>query len=827
MRQLSQTEAVRGREMSQHDRNRLITRRRQLVTEADQVRRRIKELESRPPQDAPTSPRAMQGKHSMPTAGRGRGNFQPMLQGPLTNVGAPQKYGPSLNGPSPSFVPQFGATISPEEGFTNAWAVPPNGIFMPPPPFDGAMAGPLPNMMPLTGALAPVHREIPQCDGARSLADHGVDSPDRSRAISIKAPEGKSGLRSVLNPMSPVYKPSMADDQKTAAPAAQRRVVTPLSPMQKLAAPVPSAVNSSIATDETVSPSKRDTLVQSSSVASFGTSDFFPDNPREYSARPYAYENSKDRENDNPQDDADAITPVREAWKSSAPDTGNRNDPAAPPGTPIYYSATTTHAPQPAKAESSDLRHTHADIADRQSHNISPKSRREFVLGQENGGQDGNPTFSSPPEDTSSQNCVMVGSLQEKSGDWLHGWATGLQRRAFDERPKELTSEWLDGYCEGIKASVQPRTGPSTAPHPSTISTASLTAMSNTGSPMKAHSRRPSPAMASRSSSRLQVVENAPGMSRPPFEISTRSIDGLKQAIVAPQNENAVLTPAANGLHVSETTVNLGAWAKKPHNGPTMELPGLGYPIPQRNSTALRHGIMSEGNNDMGTKAAFDCAPEQLQPTRPALAPTLSTASVASGTIGTGGGISTTGNRISSLASIDSSLPGQWPANRVMTPSEWRYAGASQNTSITTGFFAQSQFDGTDDALLSARPATQLTTGVPGAQQRVTSDSHDRSSSRGRFREGSIDRVTSPPTSPRVMSPATSSHGTPIQRDSKKVSPRKGPSPTKVIGNLAERVGIKVTSPTPFETGDEPASPPGKRHWGMRDWMKSSKGNNV
>ena len=70
----------------------------------------------------------------------------------------------------------------------------------------------------------------------------------------------------------------------------------------------------------------------------------------------------------------------------------------------------------------------------------------------------------------------------------------------------------------------------------------------------------------------------------------------------------------------------------------------------------------------------------------------------------------------------------------------------------------------------------------------------------------------------------------PSRRDSKKHSPRKGPSPTKVkFESLAEKVGIKVTSPTPSETGEdtvEPMSPSSKRHWGVRDWIKGSKNNN-
>ena len=778
----------------------------------------------------------MKGRHSVSSAGFVRGNVQPMLQGPPMNGGAPHQYGQHLNGPPASFTSQFGSTPSPDEGFNNGngWMLPAAGLFMPPPQFDGGMAAPVPMMqsLPFTGALAPSIAAIPQTDGTRSLADHRLESPDRSRAVSIKAPDGKSGLKSGLNPMSPAYKPSTAAGKDTSASAIHRRVATPLSPMHQLSAPVSNTVDSSSATDETAVPNKRHDLVQSSSVTSFKTADFFPGNPKEHSARQHVYAQSYDKENEDTEGDTDAVTPVRDTFKSSAPDTGDHNAPAAPPGTPIYYSAPTTHAPQPAKAESSNTQQATMDVADRQAHNISPKNKRDFIFINEDPSQQAPSTASSPPEDAKSQPAERSDNLQDKSAKWLHGFAAGLQKQQpHIEIPGFFTTcgeDWLAGYCIGIKATA-PLTAAATAVQdPPAVNNSSLTALSNTGtsSPMKALSRRPSPAIASRSSSRLQAVENASSSTtRLPFESSTKSIDCLKQAIIAPQNENAILTPAANGLHVSEAPFNLGTWAMKPHNHPSMELPGLGDPLPECHRVAPR-----EGSPDEKAKLALDRTSEQMQPARPALQSNLSTASIASGSVGTGGGVPTPSNRVTS---IDSSMLTQWPAkhwpaNRVTTPSEWRSAGVQQSTGLNTGFFAHPQFDGTDDTSARSRSATQLTTGAPGAPQRVTSDTHARLSSGGRFREGSIDRITSPPTSPRPMSPANSPYGTPVRRDSRKNSPRKGPSPSKVMGNLAEKVGIKVTSPTPSEMGDEPASPSGKRGWGgVRDWMKSSKGSNV
>ncbi|KAI5362666.1 hypothetical protein Slin14017_G063470 [Septoria linicola] len=814
---VNRNEAVHGRDMPRADRERLFARRRGLVNQMNTVRIAIKDLKTQPPANAPTSPRAMHNRQSI---SGGQAQLPGFAQGqPLVNGRASAQVHNALFPVSQQgFGAHFGPTPSPEDGIVGSqWFNTPAAMLGAPPSFDGAMAVPFLNSasgMQMPSITAPLPAPIPQADGthslAASLADLRIASPDRSRAISIKAPDAKSanGLKSALNPMSPVYRPN-ATDSKDSAPSANG--------MQKLSSSVQSGSKSSAATDETVSPIKD--LIHSSSISSLGTADFFPNNTRDHSTRQHVYAQSDDKENDDPERETDLSTPVRDAHMSGASDTGNGRAPVAPPGTPVYFSSTATHAPQPGKA-AEDLRpQLPTDIANRQAHNVSPKSKREFQFVHEQPAHIAICPSSSPPEAQSAHADAGVPDLASKSRDWLEGYTTGLQRHHFQPA---CSKDWLDGYCDGLRASAS-----LTAARASTTSLATP----HTGSPMKAIARRPSPALPSRSSSKLQPVENSLVMSRSPFETSTRSTDCLKQAVFAPQNENAILTPAANGPHVQDTTHNLGTWAKKPHNAPAVELPGLGYPFPQRSNAADRHSVTSENDADSKVKTVIqDRTSEHLSTTRAGLSPALSTASVISGSIGSGGGAPTPSNRISSLTSIDSSMSYQWPANRVMTPGEWRSAGTSQNTGLVTGFFAQGQYDGIVDVQPLPQETSQLTGGIPGTTQRAT-DAHARLSSGGRFREESIDRITSPSASPRPMSPSTPTDGTPVRHDSKKSSPRKGPSPTKIkFESLAEKVGIKVTSPTPSEAGDdgaETASPSSKRHWGVRDWIKGNKTSNV
>ncbi|PIA89565.1 hypothetical protein CB0940_06807 [Cercospora beticola] len=814
---LDQTEAKFGKDMSREERNRLFARRRQLVGMLDTIRKSLNALNRPSVALGRASPRALQGRASVSPPGRGR--LPPYFQANSVNNSAAPPYAPAFGPaqtafgaplvPAPSSVQEYGAT---------AWPYGPPNAFPQLPPFDGAMAPPLQGLAPAlsqSNMMAPVPANIPQSDGAHSFSESRADAAERSHAVPITAPNSKlsNNMRSKLNPTSPAYKPTASSDGS----CVERRAGAAQSPGHKLPALPESVSKSSTATDDTISPVKKDALTHSSSVSSFATADFFPRNPREHSTRQHVYTQSGNKENEDPEDDhANFNTPSREVHQPRHPDTNESRAPVAPPGTPVYYSAAATHAPQPAKLAEPARQQTRSGVTDRQMNNISPKNKRDYPFVYEQPGKAAHYPTSSPTGTNNSAEDTGAVNLKDKSPEWLDGYTCGLQRRSFQP---ECGNDWLNGYCDGLKASAS-RSKPARSSAPFS------------GSPMKSISRRPSPAVPSRSASALQSAQHSMNASRPPFETNTNSIDCLKQAIIAPHNENALLMSGVNSSQFNDTMPNLGTWAKKQQQSrPTIELPGLGLTLPQRNATADRQGIMSEGNNDIKSKIASERTSEHLQTARPTLPATLSTASIASGSLGTGGGMPTPSNRVTSLGSIESSLFNQWPGNRVMTPGEWRSAGTSQNAALTTGFFAHGQFDGTIDPQTLPHRASQLTAGVSGAPQRVTSDVHTRMSSGGRFREASLDGITSPPTSPRAMSPATSPTGTPARRDSKKHSPRKGPSPTKgKFESLAGKVGIKVTSPTPSEVGDdmvETNSPSGKRHWGVRDWIKGGKGNNA
>ena len=168
-----------------------------------------------------------------------------------------------------------------------------------------------------------------------------------------------------------------------------------------------------------------------------------------------------------------------------------------------------------------------------------------------------------------------------------------LQSWALSRKPIEAdrAGEFLDGYCAGT-AEVEslPRSDHRMA------------------GPMKSVSRRPSPCMLqSRSSSRMQRTDQAePTPARSPFENNVHSMDTLKEAVFAPQNEDAVLTPAGGWSRTSNErqfqTREHGA--KQPGNLPLLlslfvhtRGDGLaGFPFPHRTASMVRRqGVMSRG----------------------------------------------------------------------------------------------------------------------------------------------------------------------------------------------------------------------------------------
>ncbi|KAK4494169.1 hypothetical protein PRZ48_014467 [Zasmidium cellare] len=783
LKDVDKTEVIHGRTMGRVAKDALIAKRRELVMNMDKIRKAIKGLKSQPPANAPTSPRAMLSRQSMSPP---RTRLPPFLQKqqPDNNtVQAP--FGGFGNGPPAVFGGQFGnqPTPSPEETYaSHPWAMPPPGMFVPPAPFDGGMAAPF-AVFPQSAQLGVigdhlpprVEEGIPQNDGTRSMADVRIGSPHLSHAVPIKAPDGKpaTNLKSILNPMSPAYKPGVP------SMSVRDRVPTPLSPLRQLQ-PQPQSQKASIATNETISPAKKSTHLQSSSVSSFETADFFPRNTREFSLRP---DPSDGKENTDPE--LPGAGPNVSPATPHSQHQSNYRAPAPPPGTPVYQNNVAIKD----STLQSNLQGPRIEVPNRSTHNVSPKSKREWLFIQEHPDAMAQHASSSPEKTVAGhdEGCVSAGPLgtadaSNISREWSEGFEAAMQRRPIGNRGGDS----LQGYVAGLlKLSTMES---SSAPRD--------TAGPSTGSPL---SRRPSPAMPGQA----QMIEKLAPSPRPPFETASQSMDTLKQAVFAPQNENAILTPAVDGPHVNEGSYNLGAWAKK------MEA----FPFPERTSSVVH--VPSQVNtgaqaHSSGARATTDSAHT---------VEVASNASIASGKA------PIAANRISSMTSIDSNM---WPKSRIMTPSEWKTGTIGMAAGVATGYFANAQFDGTNDVQRFLRMPGQYTDAVSytGANQsqRVTSIT---SNNPGRFREGSLDGLSNPPASPsQALSPNLTPRDSPAKESPskrKEGTPVKNPSPAKAkFEHMAEKVGIKVASTGKSSniSAAEPISPTGKTGRRWRDVWK-------
>ena len=755
LKELDKTEVLHGRTMSKAAKEALVGKRRELVIKMDNIRKAIKSIKTMPPADAPTSPRAMQKRQSMspprnrlpaflqqraPQSNETAMQSMPPTFGPLFGMSQPQQY----NG-------QFGfqPTPSPDSAYSNQpFNMAPPGVFVPPPPFDGSLAPPFQPFSESTGqAVQSSHpngsmptnptaddAQLPQTDGARSFADlQMVGPPRQSCAVDIKMPEPKpaAALRSNLNPMSPAYKPGpgvlqdAGNADKPSAKSVKDRAPTPLSPLHQLR-PSMAVTRTVNVTEDTISPRKKSPHLHSSSVSSFETADFFPRNTREYSTRKHAYpepsSHSEGKENVNPQhhphasDDVPA-TPNSDFDSHGKPVEAHKmkatpyKPPAPPPGTPIAQDVSKSR-PQVPISINDTLLHQQArgidvgSLPDREAHNLSPKGRRqEYLFVQEHPSQMASQTSSSPEKLQSCREELAVTSspgdnidFTEASCEWIEGYRAGLARIPVGS---DRAGDFLNGYCAGLLKSkpASSKLGPST------------------GSPTKSMSRRPSPAaISSRTSSRQQVDHREPAITRPPLETALQSMDTLKEAVFAPQNENAVLTPAAEGPHVSQTSCNLGAWAKDREQFANMEAlastrgDGLAaFPFPDRTSSMVkRQQVMSEGDAIINKHQARDYgngpgmsmppvsaaselygnqAPHSLAPSTTPIQNTDPAS------------FSSIGSRISCMTSIDSNLHRPWPGRRMFSPHlEWKSSSSiAQAAGLAGGNFANAQFDGTYD----------------------------------------------------------------------------------------------------------------------------------
>lgn len=867
LKDLDKTEVLHGGTMAKTAKDALFTKRRELVTGMDRVRKALKSLKELPQgAQIPTSPKAMRDRQSMsPQRDRLPPFLQRTRQTNSANASSMQATWQTLGQPvfnqlsslqtgAPFNPPNLPASDAPFSGLS--YQVPPPGAFMPPPPFDGTMGAPFsayaePTAIPAATANNNVHveRTIPQQDGSSSASDVKVASPRQSHALPIKDPETKhiTNMKSVLNPMSPVYKPSSGARQSSALPRESAshepfdaRGPTSLNFLHN-SRPV-ARTSSGTGNNSQASPAKKKVVVDSSSVSSVRTADFFPRNTRDYSMRKHEYpipaSDSEDKENIEPESyhgihtgSQSPITPKRDLhntnWnpdipdgafvKFASPQTESYAAPTAPPGTPVNGPHNDEQRQPTLKIGGTDWANI-AQMPDRVAHNLSPKNKRTYRFIEEHPSSYGS-------EDNSYHQCredlcttvspYTAVDFTGKSRDWIEGHQAGLYRKpvGFDR-----LGDFVDGYCAGLLKS-QP------------VTTVSIGI--SDGSPARPSSRRPTPGL---NQSALQSDQNAGGgpTARPPLELSLKSLDSLKQAVFAPQNENALMTPAADQSVADETAHHLGAWQKCHENA---GLGPLNMAFPQRASSLAGHqhyqphqasGYCELDQGSIAQKGA------PIAPGGPRLqapgAPTLTAAQprVVSGP-------AHLNERVNSITSIDSTIHRPWPGTgpRVISPFDWKTTSSvAHAANLATGYFAQSQYDGTAMDL-DADGDAMLTNaaGISGAPI-TNANSTSATAWQHQHRNASLDGMSaptspgSPPTTSPNLSPNTSPRLLPTRSkkgtDSpgKKTSPTKSPSPAKAkFEHIASKVGISVSSE---KKDHSDASPTTKKRW--KDiWHGSSK----
>nr|OQO18958.1 hypothetical protein B0A51_13749 [Rachicladosporium sp. CCFEE 5018] len=887
LKDLDKTEVLHGRTMGKVAKDALIGKRRELVTSMDRIRKAIKSLNEMPPDmQIPTSPKAMRHQSVSPPQDRLPTFLNRFRHGSVANFPPQHLAIPSFN------HPYFGAMMPPQPAGTFGYPPMPSpdvqfvappyaiaqpGFYMQPPPFDGSMA-PYPMYpAPAPAVVAPARQQsseqkitdrrdsghdnnIPQNDGAVTATDIKVSPRRQSYAITVKDLETKKvmNIKSMLNPLSPVYQPrtSLRQAVENGNSNETEPNAPPKAPVVQNASPV--AKRLATQASDGILPAKKQALMNSSSVSSIRTIDFFPRNTREYSSRKHEYPTPNDdienKENAPPeQHDGDhsespsPVTPTRELhntnWNPDIPDaafvkfisprTESYAAPTAPPGTPVNASAGSSqgkhvlhfdkadwHRRGPSPVPELDVEH----VPDRQIHNLSPKSKRKSwqFIQEDPKDYTSDILSSSPMKEQQRRDELCVISTPDKqpevpphSHTWTEGFQSGLYRRPVGS---DRMGDFLAGYCAGLMKSE-------------VIATVS-TGM-QTSSPVKPVSRYPNPAPVSQPS---PTKVNVP---HPPFEMSLHCMDTLKQAVFAPQNENAVLTPAFDGPHVNDAQKLLGGALQKRHQNaaPPTGTGSPAFPFPQPATPAADD---ESGNNLPTSDGAHDatatyCDAEE-QPLPAFAAPMAKTSKVLpSVPRSRATSEQLPSERLNSIISIDSTIYHPWPSNRVLSStstSEWKsQSSVSHAANIAKGFFANTPI------------------GFDGARSVKQNDTELFS----RFRENTaeLDGIDWSPVSPRPTSPALAPGDTlspapkPLRASPGKVerervlsgksasspSPKKSPgkverervlsgkseksiasgtSPTKVrFESLAGKVGIKVGDGK--KEGE--ASPPGKKGW--------------
>lgn len=858
LKDLDKTEVLHGKTMAKTAKEALFTKRRELVTSMDRVRKALKSLKDMP-QDfrVPTSPKAMRDRQPGSPPRNRLPSFLERNQH-SNAVGAPPSQVPWQSSAQPVFgsaptVPMLGQPFAmsgmpgpagPYPGLAYSIASP--SAFMPPPPFDGSMGAPYPMYMdsgnsagavpavtavPSNG-VQPSEHTIPQHDGSTSSSNPKVSSPRQSHALPIKDPRMKqiASVKSVLNPMSPVYKPSSgmrqpaANDKPSSKPV-DARATTPLA---FLHASKPTAQASSN-NNQFTSPTDKKIVVDGSSVSSVRTADFFPRNTRDYSLRKHEYpdptDESEDKENVEPDQyqrvqagSQSPITPKRDLhntnWNPEIPDgafvkfTSPQNEgyaaPIAPPGTPVNDHLEAGKKPPMLNIQGGNWNDqiqylNSAQMPDRVAHNLSPKNKRVWRFIEEHPSRYCCDNSSSPARDHECLDELCVTSspyktvdFSNKSHEWIEGHQAGLYRKPVSA---DRMGDFLEGYCAGLIKS-QPIT--------------SVSMGISDGSPAKSAGRRPTPSPNHASTNSGNRSTEAETTTRPPMELSLQSLDSLKQAVYAPQNENALVTPALNSNHHEETSFPLGAWQKRQEDAGSI---GPHHPsFPQRASSLTECPPMPYPSAETRqiSKAPFPSKIPSPQHPRGPNAPTLAPVQPRAAS-----GPPPATDRITSLTSIDSTI--HRPGPRIISPFEWKTpSSVAHAASLATGFFAHAQFDGTPMDPEEEPPHVHVLTPPAGFAGAPTN-------SNSNVRAVSLDGIESPPGTSPNLSPTTSPRLIPTRHVKKGSSPAspgkkvaKSPSPAKAkFEHIASKVGISVSSEkkgAKSGVGEEGTSP-SKKGW--------------
>ncbi|QIW99042.1 hypothetical protein AMS68_004560 [Peltaster fructicola] len=787
LRDLDKTEVIHGKSMGRSAKDALVAKRRELVITLDGIRKAIKLLKDSPAtqqsNERPQTPRAGSDRHRMSPRTFSNQSF---ALGNKQNSSVPASFHQQqFLGQTPfmPLQPSYNHESVPSDGpgfMAPPMLIPPMGFFMHPPPFDGSVAW-MPPFQPYAApALSTAASERPaepvavQIDGTSSLHELRPQTPRQSHALALKDPDTKQiiNVKSLLNPMSPVYKPAVDGANRSARTseldhkAIRDRPPTPLS-FARLAS----------TGDQTGDHSQRSThhTATTSSGSSIRTMDFFPHNTRDHSMRKHEYPlstNDSDKENEIPQDSARGSSDNSSVqqdgnadWNPKIPTRAflhiqqeHVSTPVAPPGTPV--------------ASSTKRGHAHDKVFGHRHSHFLPSGEAPGAIPQAHHSHDG----ASSSHDANTPSGLRLIDFSHKPRAWVEGYQAGLSRRPVGADRK---GDFLDGYCSGLLKS-----------EPSAITD--------------------------------QVSLDSPGYDAKqfpvPVELYTRSKDCLKEAIYSPSNEDVILTPALDGPSIDNTAFNLGAWQK--HHEYYMSLGGQGlaeFPFPTRSSSVAQtpyHG---------GTATQQSVAPERQ-----------SVSSGTHGDVRAQFADLNISDRVA-FGAVDKDLPGTTSApgmsasndrpnmfnqgKRIISPLEWRTRNSLANVvNMTSHLFAQNQFDGQPADKLSSHSDREPML----ASACEISGSTFNAEAGSRFKEFSLDGL-SPPVSPGPMSPAVSPRSSPVKlsktnRRSASRSTKHSPAKGK-LEQIAGMVGIKISPERAVVSGEYGS--PGKRHW--KDLWKGSR----